>query len=148
MLDESLEILAAAWSGSTVHHRSRHYTVDGISFLPTPVQRPGVPVWAAGRPGSVKPVRRAARHDGFVPVNLEHPDQLAEIVTTITGLRQDETSGYDVAVPLPPGADPAPYAEAGATWWLAEFEPESVTLDQVRGVLRDGPVEFDVERIR
>ncbi|HET6735683.1 LLM class flavin-dependent oxidoreductase [Mycobacterium sp.] len=140
MLDESLEILAAAWSGMPVHHHRPHYTVDGISFLPTPVQRPGVPVWAAGLPGSVKPLRRAARHDGFFPVNLEHPDQLADVVSTITGLRERKMTRYDIAAPLPPGADPAPYAKAGATWWLAEFAPESVTLDQVRGVLRDGPI--------
>src|ERR671919_1691372 len=43
MLDESLEILVAAWSGETVHHRGEHYTVDGMLFLPRPVQRPGVP---------------------------------------------------------------------------------------------------------
>jgi alkanesulfonate monooxygenase SsuD/methylene tetrahydromethanopterin reductase-like flavin-dependent oxidoreductase (luciferase family) len=141
MLDESLEILTAAWSGRPVHHHSRHYTVDGISFLPRPVQRPGVPVWAAGLPGNVKPLRRAARHDGFVPVNLEHPDQLADIVTTITDLRQPKTTPYDIAIALPPSADPAPYAKAGATWWLAEFPPETVSLDQVRGVLRDGPIE-------
>jgi alkanesulfonate monooxygenase SsuD/methylene tetrahydromethanopterin reductase-like flavin-dependent oxidoreductase (luciferase family) len=141
MLDESLEILTAAWSGRPVHHHSRHYTVDGISFLPRPVQRPGVPVWAAGFPGNVKPLRRAARHDGFVPVNLEHPDQLADIVTTITEFRQPNTTPYDIAIALPPSADPAPYAKAGATWWLAEFPPETVSLDQVRGVLRDGPIE-------
>src|SRR5215208_584387 len=40
MLDESLEILAAAWSGEPVHHRGEHYTVDGMRFLPRPVQRP------------------------------------------------------------------------------------------------------------
>jgi hypothetical protein len=51
-------------------------------------------------------------------------------------------------VDLPPGADPVPYATAGATWWLAEFPPETVTLDQVRGVLCDGPVEIDTERTR
>ncbi|ELP62550.1 LLM class flavin-dependent oxidoreductase [Streptomyces turgidiscabies] len=158
MLDESLEILTAAWSGRPVHHHGRHYTVDGISFLPGPVQRPGVPVWAAGLPGSARPLRRAARHDGFVPVNLEHPDQLADIVTTLTGLRRRTTTPYDIAVPLPPGADPAPYVPAGATWWLAEFAPETVSLDQVRGVLRDGPADTstatakapaaDIERIR
>jgi alkanesulfonate monooxygenase SsuD/methylene tetrahydromethanopterin reductase-like flavin-dependent oxidoreductase (luciferase family) len=140
MLDESLEILAAAWSGVPVHHHSEHYIVDGVTFLPTPVQRQGVPVWAAGLPGSVKPLRRAARHDGFFPVNLEHPDQLADVVSTITGLREHKTTPYDIAAPLPPGVDPAPYAKAGATWWLAEFAPESVSLDQVRGVLRDGPI--------
>ncbi|WP_107656591.1 LLM class flavin-dependent oxidoreductase [Nocardia suismassiliense] len=141
MLDESLQILTAAWSGEPVHHHSEHYTVDGISFLPTPIQRPGVPVWAAGFPGNLRPLRRAARHDGFFPVNLEHPDQLAEIASTLTALRQHSTTPFDIAVPLPANADPAPYVKAGATWWLAEFEPDTVTLDQVRGVLRDGPVE-------
>src|SRR6266498_1735482 len=34
MLDESLEILTAAWSGKPVHHHSPYYTVDGISFHP------------------------------------------------------------------------------------------------------------------
>lgn len=148
MLDESLEILAAAWSGEPVHHHGEHYTVDGFSFLPTPIQRRGVPVWVAGQPGNVKPLRRAARHDGFFPVNLEHPDQLADVVTTIAGLRPRESTPYDIAVALPPGADPAPYVEAGATWWLTEFEPETVSLDQVRGVLRDGPADIALERIR
>src|SRR6266536_5551796 len=139
MLDEALQILTAAWSGEPVHHRGEHYTVDGIQFLPRPVQQPGVPVWAAGFPGNRKPLRRAARHDGFFPVNLDHPDQLAEIVATITDLRQHTTAPFDIAVALPPGADPAPYAKAGATWWMPEFAPEAVSLDEVRGVLRDGP---------
>lgn len=148
MLDESLEILAAAWSGMPVHHHGRNYTVDDISFLPRPVQRPGVPVWVAGRPGHVAPLRRAARHDGFFPVGLEHPDQLADIVTAITDLREGRTTRYDIAVAVAPGADPVPYAKAGATWWLTEFPPETVSLDQVRGVLRDGPVDVDIERTR
>ena len=139
MLDEALEILTAAWSGEPVHHRGGHYTVDGITFLPRPVQQPGLPVWAAGFPGHLKPLRRAARYDGFFPVNLEHPDQLAEAAATITGLRQHTSAAFDIAVPLPPGTDPAPYAKAGATWWMAEFAPEAVSLDKVRGVLRDGP---------
>ncbi|HEU5474716.1 MAG TPA: LLM class flavin-dependent oxidoreductase [Actinophytocola sp.] len=138
MLDESLEILAAAWSGEPVHHHGEHYTVDAIEFLPRPVPRSGVPVWAAGFPGNVKPIRRAARLDGFFPANLEQPDQLAEVVATLTELRSSVTGPYDIAVGLPFDADPAPFAAAGATWWLPEFEP-GVPLDTVRGVLRDGP---------
>ena len=61
MLDESLEILAAAWSGEPVHHRGEHYTVDGMRFLPRPIQRPGVPVWVAGFHGS--PSHCAAQPD-------------------------------------------------------------------------------------
>ncbi|MCZ4510053.1 LLM class flavin-dependent oxidoreductase [Streptomyces sp. ActVer] len=137
MLDESLAILAA-WSGEPVRHRGEHYTVDDIAFLPRPVQRPGVSVWAAGFPGNAKPIRRAARLDGFFPANLGHPDQLAEAVGTLTELRHGEMASYDIAVGLPLGVDPEPYATAGATWWLPEFEP-GVRLDTVRGVLRDGP---------
>jgi alkanesulfonate monooxygenase SsuD/methylene tetrahydromethanopterin reductase-like flavin-dependent oxidoreductase (luciferase family) len=140
MLDESLQILTAAWSGEPVHHRGQHYTVDGVQFLPRPVQRPGVPVWVAGMAGNAKPRRRAAGYDGFFPANLEHPDQLAEIVATIAQLRQHTTSSYDIAVGLPLGVDPVPYVKAGATWWLPEFSPEALSLDTVRGVLRDGPL--------
>jgi alkanesulfonate monooxygenase SsuD/methylene tetrahydromethanopterin reductase-like flavin-dependent oxidoreductase (luciferase family) len=138
MLDEALQVLAAAWSGRPVQHRGAHYTIDGLRFLPRPVQQPGVPVWVAGYPGNARPLRRAARYDGFFPINLEHPDQLAEITAALAGSREDTASPFDIAVALPPGADPAPYARAGATWWLTEFEP-TVSLDQVRGVLRDGP---------
>ncbi len=78
-------------------------------------------------------------HQGFVPVNLDHPDRLAEVVATISGLRSDPAAPYDVAIGLPPGTDPVPCAEAGATWWLTDFDPRTLSLDRVRGVLRDGP---------
>ncbi len=140
MLDEALEILTLAWRGEPVHHHGDHYTVDDIEFLPRPTQQPGIPVWIAGFPGNVKPMRRAAGHDGFFPVNLERPDQLAEAVAAVTELRQDSTAPFDFVVSLPVGVDPAPFAEAGATWWLPEPDPEAVTLDQVTGLLRDGPL--------
>jgi alkanesulfonate monooxygenase SsuD/methylene tetrahydromethanopterin reductase-like flavin-dependent oxidoreductase (luciferase family) len=143
MLDEALEILRAAWSGEPVHHRGEHYTVDGMRFLPRPVQRTGVPVWVAGFYGKPRPLRRAARHQGFFPVNLEHPDQLAEIVSDLAALRREEgrdtTEPYDVVAALPPGSDPTPYAAAGATWWLVEFPWDAVSVDQARRVIRDGP---------
>src|ERR671914_3127282 len=97
MLDEALEILQAAWSGELVQHRGEHYTVDGMRFLPRPVQRPGVPIWVAGFYGKPRPLRRAARYQGFFPVNLEHPEQLAEIVAQLTVL--NEEAGKDPAEP-------------------------------------------------
>jgi alkanesulfonate monooxygenase SsuD/methylene tetrahydromethanopterin reductase-like flavin-dependent oxidoreductase (luciferase family) len=143
MLDEALEILTAAWSGEPVYHRGVHYTVDGMRFLPRPVQRPGVPVWVGGYPGKRKPLRRAVRFQGFFPVDLEHPDQLAEIVAEIASVRQeigrDVKEPFDVVAALPVGTDPAPYASAGATWWMVEFPWDGVSVDQVRGVIRDGP---------
>jgi alkanesulfonate monooxygenase SsuD/methylene tetrahydromethanopterin reductase-like flavin-dependent oxidoreductase (luciferase family) len=143
MLDESLEILEAAWSGEPVEHHGEHYTVAGLSFLPRPIQRPGIPVWVAGYYGKPKPMRRAARYQGFFPLGLDHPDQLAEIVTDLATLREeagrDPAEHYDVVVALPPGDDPAPYAAAGATWWLVEFPWDAPSVDQVRTVIHDGP---------
>jgi alkanesulfonate monooxygenase SsuD/methylene tetrahydromethanopterin reductase-like flavin-dependent oxidoreductase (luciferase family) len=112
MLDESLDILTAAWSGEPVQHRGEHYPVGGMRFLPRPVQRPGVPVWVAGLTyGKPRPLRRAARYQGFMPVNLEHPGQLTQIVADLSALRQAAGSAaqpYDVIATLPPGSDPAP----------------------------------------
>ena len=65
MLDEALEILAVAWSGEPVNHHGKHYLVDDVRFLPRPAQEGGIPVWAAAFPGHTKPLRRAARCDGF-----------------------------------------------------------------------------------
>jgi len=138
MLDESLEILTAAWSGEPVEHHGEHYTVDGVRFLPRPVQRPGVPVWVAGFYGKPRPLRRAARHQGFFPVNLEHPDQLAEIVGDLAEL--GAAGEYDIVAALGAGDDPQPYRAAGATWWMVEFPPDTVSVDAVRGVIREGPL--------
>lgn len=120
MLDEGLEILASCWSGEPVRHHGRHYTIDDMRFLPWP-QQPTIPVWAGAMPGHSTPMRRAARLDGFFPANLSHPDQLAEIVAAIAGLRRQGTTAYDFAVGLPVGVDPLPLAAAGATWWLPPF---------------------------
>jgi len=143
MLDEALEILTAAWSGEPVRHRGEHYTVDTMRFWPRPVQRPGVPVWVAGFPGRPKPMRRAARYDGFFPVNLESANQLAEIVARVSALREEAGRAtdepYEVIAALEPGIDPAPYREAGATWWLVAPDWEGISADGVRGVIREGP---------
>jgi alkanesulfonate monooxygenase SsuD/methylene tetrahydromethanopterin reductase-like flavin-dependent oxidoreductase (luciferase family) len=143
MLDESLEILTAAWAGEPVHHRGEHFTVDGMRFLPRPVQRPGVPVWVAGYYGKSRPLQRAARYEGFFPLGIDHPEQLAEIVVGLAARRgeagKDPTEPYDIVIALPPGDDPAPYAAAGATWWLVAFPWDAPSVDQVRAVTHEGP---------
>jgi alkanesulfonate monooxygenase SsuD/methylene tetrahydromethanopterin reductase-like flavin-dependent oxidoreductase (luciferase family) len=136
MLDEALDVLAAAWSGEVVHHHGEHYTVDGIRFLPTPVRR--IPVWAAGFPGKLRPMRRAARLDGYFPVNLGSPDRFAEVVAQMDALRTD-SGPFDYVAEVEAGEDGSAYVRAGATWLLTCFDPESLSVDHVRGVLRDAP---------
>ncbi len=138
VLDEALEILRGAWSGETVQHRGRHHTVDGLAFEPTPT-RGSVPVWVAGFPGNRRPMVRAAAHDGYFPVNLGAPDQLAESVAAVRELRGDDPRPFDVVVGTGRDADPAAWADAGATWLLTDFDASPLSLGDVQGVLRDGP---------
>jgi hypothetical protein len=83
-------------------------------------------------------MRRAARYDGFFPVDVQHPDEVAEITHAMADLR-DRDDPFDIVVGLPSGADTAPYARAGATWCLVEFAADTVSLHEVRAVIRDGP---------
>jgi alkanesulfonate monooxygenase SsuD/methylene tetrahydromethanopterin reductase-like flavin-dependent oxidoreductase (luciferase family) len=111
MLDEALGILQAAWTGEPVRHRGEHYTIDTMRFLPRPVQRPGAPIWVAGFYGKYRPLRRA-RYQGFFPVGIEHPDQLAEISDELRRLSRDTSDGaaepFDIAVELDPAATRRP----------------------------------------
>lgn len=137
MLDEALDVITSAWTGEEVVHRGEHYTVDGVTFLPRPVQQPRIPIWVAGLYGNKRPLRRAVRYDGYAPVFIERADQVAEISSDIAELRPGDA--FDIVVPLAPGTDPTPYVAAGATWLLVEFPWATVTEDMVRGVIRDGP---------
>jgi alkanesulfonate monooxygenase SsuD/methylene tetrahydromethanopterin reductase-like flavin-dependent oxidoreductase (luciferase family) len=143
MLDEALAILPTAWSGRPVRHRGTHYLVDDITFRPRSVQ-PTIPIWIAGFPGNVVPLRRAARFHGYFPVNLDSPEQVADAVGVLADLRENRTptEPFDIAVACAPSADIAAYAEVGATWWLTDFEPEALTIGHIRAVIDDGPVGY------
>jgi alkanesulfonate monooxygenase SsuD/methylene tetrahydromethanopterin reductase-like flavin-dependent oxidoreductase (luciferase family) len=60
MLDESLDILTAAWLGEPVRHRGEHYIVDGMRFLPRPVQRTPPASSPRSWPTSARCARRQA----------------------------------------------------------------------------------------
>jgi alkanesulfonate monooxygenase SsuD/methylene tetrahydromethanopterin reductase-like flavin-dependent oxidoreductase (luciferase family) len=162
MLDEALTVLTAAWSGAEVRHRGQHYVLDGLKIQPRPVQRPRPPIWVAMRYGNRAPLRRAARYDGVFPIGVDSPDQLSEVVRDVHRLRSElqpassatvasdapvtapqaqpaSSEVFDVVIGGHPEADPRPYRDAGATWWLASFSPYDVTAADVRIVLQRGP---------
>ena len=139
MLDEGLDLLAALWTGERVDHEGVHYRASDVSFTPPPVQRPRVPIWIGGRWPNRPPMRRAAHWDGYFPIDLGSPDDLAEVAAAIRKLRGD-LDGFDLVVELAPDADPAPWIAAGATWWLASFGIDQATPEAVRARIAAGPV--------
>jgi alkanesulfonate monooxygenase SsuD/methylene tetrahydromethanopterin reductase-like flavin-dependent oxidoreductase (luciferase family) len=125
LLDEGLDRLTTYWDGE---------------FEPSPVQSPRIPVWAAARWPSRRPLRRAARWDGLFPIELPGPEALAELGREIRELRDEaEHDGpFDLVVDLPPGSEIGPWEEAGATWILEDFglQPRE---REVREAIEAGP---------
>ena len=114
LLDEGLDLLTQHWD----------------DFRPQPVQQPRIPVWVAARYPNRRPVERAKRWDGLFPIDLDSPDQLAELAAEIPRDRP-----FDLVVTNPAGTDEAPWRDAGATWCLTGFgsQPKRTEVEEAIG---------------
>jgi alkanesulfonate monooxygenase SsuD/methylene tetrahydromethanopterin reductase-like flavin-dependent oxidoreductase (luciferase family) len=65
--DEALAVIDRLWRGESVSYRGRHFTVDGVAVLPTPVQLPRIPIVVGGLWPRRAFLRRGARWDGIMP---------------------------------------------------------------------------------
>jgi alkanesulfonate monooxygenase SsuD/methylene tetrahydromethanopterin reductase-like flavin-dependent oxidoreductase (luciferase family) len=123
LLDEGLEELNGYWS---------------TEFKPPPVQRPRIPIWVAGRWPNRRPLRRAARWDGFFPIDLAGPDDLAVFAGELAELRTGQTDPFDLVAEVDPGGDAEPWEGAGATWVLTSFDRQAKP-QEVRAAIEAGP---------
>jgi alkanesulfonate monooxygenase SsuD/methylene tetrahydromethanopterin reductase-like flavin-dependent oxidoreductase (luciferase family) len=151
MLDEGLTILGGLWSGETVTHHGPHYTVEGVSLAPRPLQRPRIPIWIGGE--GAPALRRAARWDGWLapatshdgtPTMAKGPGRIAAMVAEIRRHRTTDAP-FEVAIdgysePGDPGL-PRAYGAAGATWWLESIRDVRGPLDKVMARVKAGPPE-------
>lgn len=156
LLDESLEILAGLWSGQPFRFSGRHYNFDEVTFLPTPVQQPRIPIWVVGVWPRERSMRRAVRWDGIIPqAHDEHsrqadlrPEDIRAIADYTSRNRpagererpfeiiaQGTSSPTDAVAA---GATIRPWAEAGATWWI-EADWQDATVDSLRRRIEAGP---------
>lgn len=145
LLDEGLDILAGLWSGERFSYQGRHFTLDPVRFTPTPVQRPRIPVWVGGVLPAARPIARAARWDGMVPIRfservLVRPSaaDMADVGAKIVAARaaaQVTAAGspdeFDLVVWAEVAEVPAqvlqiarPYQDSGVTWWIETAKPE------------------------
>ncbi len=136
LLDEGLDIMAGLWSGERFSYQGAHFTIEPVRFTPTPVQRPRIPVWVAGVLPNPRPIARAARWDGMVPIRFDanglvRPSaaDIAEVTAQIAGMR-GSAEGYDMAVWAEVASAPGevaelavPYVAAGANWWIETARP-------------------------
>ena len=151
MLDEALAIIAGLWSGQPFAFDGEFYTLHEMTFLPTPVQSPRIPIWVGGWWPNKPPMRRAARWDGVHPGRLDAPLTPEDVRDLVAYIKEHRTSDapFDVAVGgVTPGDRtgaaaemPRRFAEAGATWWLelGGGAGDAFPTERVRERVRQGP---------
>ncbi len=152
MLDESLEILPGLWSGKPFSFQGEHYHIDPITFLPPPVQTPGIPLWIGGMEWGKGLIERAARFDGVVPFPADGtyakltPEKIHQLKRLLDQQRTDSRP-FDIIAGGPAfkavhnqrvRARLQAYAEAGATWFM-EFIWGVRDLKSVRTSIQQGP---------
>jgi alkanesulfonate monooxygenase SsuD/methylene tetrahydromethanopterin reductase-like flavin-dependent oxidoreductase (luciferase family) len=147
-LDEGLDLLQALWSGESVTHEGA-WRLDTAALAPGPLADRPIPIWVAGRYGSSRPLRRAARFDGFFPINarwdLDDLLSVAQLRETVAALRAQRgdldcfdviNAGISVAGG---GTEARQFADAGASWWLEILEPRRGHLHELRARVAAGP---------
>ena len=147
-LDEALEILDGLWAGQRVVHCGGHFTVEGVTLAPVPLQRPRVPIWIGG--DSRPALRRAASWDGWATSGVDRdgtrvttPEQVHERVAYIDTHRVSSVAPFDVAVTGV--SSPAQtslvreFADAGATVWLESLSDMRGPTDQLLARVGAGP---------
>lgn len=136
-LDEGAELLLALWSGEPVEFRGRHFTADGVRFLPTAHQQPHPPLWFAARGEARRPLRRAGRlGDGIHALEVDR-DGLRRMLD-IVEVERGTLEGFDIAVAVEPGADGAEWDGCGVTWAMHSFESVAPAAD-ILATIAAGP---------
>jgi len=143
-LDESLAILEGLWSGEPFGFEGRHYRFAPMTFRPTPVQRPRIPIWVAATLASERSVARALRWDGILPQTSD-PVAIATLAARVSNSAAGRVLAFDIVVEgtTAPGAESdasrvATLADAGATWWI-ESDWGSPSVDALRTRAAAGP---------
>jgi alkanesulfonate monooxygenase SsuD/methylene tetrahydromethanopterin reductase-like flavin-dependent oxidoreductase (luciferase family) len=150
-LDEGLEILDGLWSGEPFSYAGQHYTVKEVTFSPTPVQKPRIPVWIGGMLPSKAPFNRAAKWNGVMPARMWpdtlSPEDLRSILEIIDHHR-GSLKNFEVVVGGKTFGDSnrdetilQPWIDAGATWWSEGLNAWRGKREELEERIRRGPPE-------
>lgn len=135
LLDDGLAVLDGLLRGPLAHHGPR-YRVEA-ELRPRPVQSPRPPIWVAGVAPHRRPLARALRFDGIVPIgpgDLLTPDQLDDYLAGV-----ERPDGWDVVANRAAGVAAGEYAAVGATWLVDGVWPTGDWVADLRGRITAGP---------
>jgi alkanesulfonate monooxygenase SsuD/methylene tetrahydromethanopterin reductase-like flavin-dependent oxidoreductase (luciferase family) len=149
-LDESLDIIKGLWTGKQFSYAGKHFRLESSIFIPSPRQRPRIPIWVAGFWPRKAPFRRAAKWDGVIPLKypgeLMEPEDLSKAVEYVRSNRSDNEPfdvaniGWTTGVNRERNAEKVnSFLEAGMTWWLESLYTKRDSPDAMRNRIRLGP---------
>ena len=101
------------------------------------MQRPRPPVWVGGKWPNRRPLERALRWDGYIPISHEGGPLAPEVIAEITA-GVDLPAGFELVVTAFEEHSLAAYEEAGATWLVVSRWPFGAFLDEL-GALAAAP---------
>ena len=159
MLDEALDVILGLWTGEPFSYQGRHFQVNEMAFLPTPVQKPRIPILVGGGWPLRGPSLRAARYDGCC-LYKQHageefadwtPAEVRELLAFIEEHRTEEqrAAPYEIMLGGRERSDDwerdraliGSLAEAGVTWWVEYVSAGE--LDVMRESVRRGPLRIE-----
>jgi alkanesulfonate monooxygenase SsuD/methylene tetrahydromethanopterin reductase-like flavin-dependent oxidoreductase (luciferase family) len=139
-LSEGLEVLSELLSGQNVDHSGEFYQVDGVAFQPAPDRLGGVPFWLAARWPYRSPLRRAAKYQGVVVIQMTDPKDIHQLREQLRDDGADLENfeivvwGGDIAT-----TDVRAWEDAGVTWLLRSEGPCHMRYDEVLDRVSSGP---------
>lgn len=108
---------------------------------PASITRPRPPIWVAGKWPNPKPIARAARWDGYIPIMAEGrpqtPDDIRAMVDAIGAPTQRDD--FAIVANVHDGAKPAAFVDAGANWLLWSTWPDGDWLDRMEALASSTP---------
>ena len=143
MLDEALGVLQAAWTGGArapswraLHRSTRCGSCRGRSSVPA--------CRSGSRASTASPGHFAARSGTRASSPWASSSRTSSPrsppSSAVSAGRQAMAWRSPSTLPSSStGSDPAPYGAGGATWGLVAFPWNPVSVDQVRGVIREEP---------
>jgi probable F420-dependent oxidoreductase len=82
--DEAIGLMQSLWTGESVSHDGRHFSLHGIRCLPRPAQRPGPPLWIGGNSASA--LRRVLRTGAGWLAPAQTAQELAGLIERLRAL--------------------------------------------------------------
>jgi len=148
-LNEGLAIFKGLVTGQEVNITGEFLRAQDVAFQPTAFRVDGIPVWTAGRWPNPAPIRRAAKHQGMMVIQMTEPEQVAELKTKLVGAGADLDNfeivlwgQRDENMEYREDERYAQWAQAGVTWFLTGPGPFNLVYDEVRKYVAAGPPRY------